>query len=68
MVEMREQGAKVEPLDQRAEVESGIRRLEAETEDPHAYAELVTGRPKADPRNRVEQTEDELGEGRSQWR
>ncbi len=53
------QGAKAEPLGQRVEVESGIWRLEAETEDHHAYTELVTERPKADPCNRVEQTEDE---------
>lgn len=49
-------------MGQRDEVESGIWRLEAETEDHHAYAELVTERPKADSCNRVEQTEYELRE------
>lgn len=57
MVERREQGAKTEPMVQRAEVKSGIWRLEAETEDPHTYAG-----PRWIRITLVDQTENELRE------
>ncbi len=60
MVKMRELGAKAEPMSQRAEVESRTRRLEAETGDHHAWAELETGSPVADQSAEMVLAEGEL--------
>ncbi len=43
----------MELIIQRDEVESRAQRLEAETGDPHAKAELRTGSPEAELHNRV---------------
>ncbi len=49
----------VEPLGRRAEVESGSRRLEAETGDPPTSMKQETDRPTANPIHR-RKAEDEL--------
>lgn len=52
MVESRELGTVVDPLGQRAMVEFGTQRLEAETKDPSAMTQMESGRPTANPAHR----------------
>lgn len=52
MAERRELGAIVEPLDRRAEAESGTPMLEAETRDPPATTPMETDRPTVIPPHR----------------
>ncbi len=49
---MKELGAMVEPLGQRAKAQSGIQRLEAETKDHPAMTPMETSRPAAIPPHR----------------
>lgn len=54
---MKEPGAKVETMGQRAEVESRSRRLQVKTD---TRVELGTERPEAELHDRIEQTDDKM--------